>query len=369
MFDETQNKAKILCFAAVLAVLAATLWPFNPFPRNGVTWLEAAGLKFNTDSLVVSAAPLTAPESISDSYTLELYVRPSTVRGSHTILGFYCPDRPSQLLVRQYFDGLLLTHDARIEHDPTRTIKFDVDHVFSRNKLVQIAISSGHTGTVVYVDGKLAERIPTFRISRDELFGEIVIGTSPITYHTWTGEMNGLAIYRRELRPVDALQHYKNSIDANGNVDLIDALASYRFNEGAGNVVRNEVGSGPNLQIPGTFSIPHKQFLRSPASEFRFDSNYAADLISNIVGFVPLGIIVCAYLLWSQPNARAIMLTTIACGSLSLLIEILQFYVPRRGSGITDVLTNTLGAAIGALLLQVGLIRRFFAESGLTPRD
>lgn len=369
MFEETQNRAKILCFAAIFAMLAATLWPFNPFPRNGVTWLGANGLKLNTDSLVVSASPLAAAESISDSYTLELYVRPSAVRGSYTILGFYCPGRPRQLLVRQYFDGLLVTHDARIDRDPTRTIKFDVDHVFSRNKLVQITISSGRVGTFVYVEGKLAEHIPTFRISRDELFGEIVIGTSPITYHTWTGEMYGLAIYRRELTPVDVLQHYKNRDDTNVNVDLVGALALYRFSEGRGNVVRNDVGSGPNLEIPKFFSIPHKQFLRSPPSEFRFDTNYAADLISNIVGFVPLGIIVCAYFLWSQPRARAMALATIACGLLSLLIEILQFYIPRRGSGITDVLTNTLGAAIGALLLQVGVIRLFLAEIGLAPRD
>lgn len=368
MFEDTQNRAKILCFAAVLAVLAATLWPFNPFPRNGVTWLEANGLKFNQDSVVVSSAPLTAPESVSDSYTLELFVRPTTVRGSHTILGFYCAGRPSQLLVRQYFDGLLVTHDARIDRDPTRTIKFDVDHAFSRNKLVQITISSGSTGTVVYVDGKLAERIPMFRISRDELLGQVVIGTSPITYHTWTGEIRGLAVYARELTPPDVLQHYKNLSDAKENADLVGALAFYRFDKGTGNVVRNEVGSGPNLEIPNTFSIPHKEFLRSPASEFRFDSNYAVDLVSNIIGFVPLGMIVCAYLLWSQPKARAIIVTTVACASLSLLIEILQFYIPRRGSGITDVLTNSLGAAIGAMLLQVGVIRLSLRGIGLAPQ-
>lgn len=369
MFDEGRNRAQVLCFAAVLAVLAATLWPFNPFERNGVTWLEGgSGLKFNGDSLVLSAGPLTVPESDANSYTLEVFVLPATVTGSHTIFGIYSQGRPSQLLVRQYYDGLLVTHDARVFHDRTRTIKFDVDHVFSASKRVWLAISSGRDGTTVYVDGRLVERIPTFKISRNEIPGEIVLGTSPVTYHTWEGELHGLALYSSALTPEDALRRYQDWSTGSARLDLTAALARYSFREGMGRTVRSEVAAGPNLEIPSTFSVPYKGFLRSPFSEFRFDSMYAMDLLINVLGFVPLGVIVCACLLWSTGQARAIMLTTIACGSLSLLIEILQFYIPRRGSGITDVLTNTLGAAIGAMLLQKGPVRNILTQMRLMPK-
>jgi hypothetical protein len=352
----------------VLAVLAATLWPFNPFPRNGVGWSPVGqGLRFKRNGLVVSNAALRPPENDYQSYAVELLVRPATTRGSHTILGFYSPGRPAQFLVRQYLDGLLVTHDARFDRDPSRTIKFDADHVFSTGQLVQLTISSGGDGTTVYVDGQIAEYVPTFRISRDELSGEIIIGTSPVTHNTWSGELRGLAIYSKELTPVAALQHYKDWTEQDGSFDVDRALARYDFREGAGSEIRDEVVSGPNLEIPKMFSISHKGFLRSPVSEFSFNWKYAADVLINIVGFIPLGVIVCSCLLWNTRTRNAILLAAVSCGLLSLTIEILQYYIPPRGSGITDILTNSLGGLIGALLVGVGAIRRTLQQLRLIP--
>ena len=39
------------------------------------------------------------------------------------------------------------------------------------------------------------------RISRSDLFGEIVLGTSPVRYEPSNGEMKGFAIYAKELSP------------------------------------------------------------------------------------------------------------------------------------------------------------------------
>jgi len=54
---------------------------------------------------------------------------------------------------------------------------------------------------------------------------------------------------------------------------------------------------------------------------------------------------------------------------LSFVIEVLQYYIPRRGSGMTDIITNTLGAALGAMLLQVGAVRRALEQMKLIRRD
>ena len=351
--------AKVLCFVGVLAVLIVTLWPFNPFPQNGVSWLQGThGLKFKKASLVMSHGPLRPPETDAESYSLEFLLRPANTERSYTILGFYDPDRSRQLLVRQWTDGLLVTHDATIDSDKTRTIKFDVDHVFIPGRLVQVTISWGPNGTTVYVDGQIAESVSQFRISRSELSGEIVLGTSPVMFHPWIGELHGLAIYSRELTPADALRHYKDWTDPSGNPDLDGAMARYTFAERAEKEVRNEVASGPSLEIPTRFSVPYKGMLLSPQSEFRADWTYISDVVANIAGFVPLGVIVCAYLAWTRSRWKAILVTTAACGILSSVIEVLQYYVPRRASGTTDIITNTLGAAVGAMLTHSSLVRR-----------
>jgi len=367
--EEGRGRAKALCFVAVFAVLVATLWPFNPFPRNGVTWLEGSrGLKFQRAGLVVSNGLLMPPDADAQSYSVELLLRPARSTWSYTILGFYSPARSRQLLVRQWTDGLLVTHNASVDRDRTRTIKFDVDHVFVPGKLVQVTISSGPHGTTVYVDGQMAQSIPQFKISRTELSGEIVLGTSPVTFHPWSGELHGIAIYSKELTPADALRHYQEWIDPSGKPELDGAMARYSFAEGAGKEVRDEVASGPSLDIPARFSVPHKRMLQSAVKEFRLNWMYASDVAGNIAGFIPLGVIVCAYLAWTRTRWKAILATTVACGFLSFAIEVMQYYIPRRGSGVTDIITNTIGAAIGAIFLHTSMLRRSLERMKLIPR-
>lgn len=363
-----RRKTAALCIVAVLAVLIATLWPLNPFPRNVVTWLTGrSGLKFGKAGLVVSNGPLKPLEvEGTEAYALELLLRPAGIRSDHTVLAFYTSTRPRQFLVRQWRDGLLVTHNGAVESDKTRTIKFDVDHVFHPGKLALVTISSGPDGTTVYLDGRPVQSIPSFKISRSELYGQIILGTSPVSYQPWSGELRGLAIYSKELAPADAMLHYKRWTDPSGYPqDLTGAIARYAFTEAGGSTIHNEVASEPDLEIPATFSVPHKSLLESPASEFRADSRYARDLVTNIVGFIPLGIIVCAYFAWTRSRWNAILITTLACGTFSFVIEVLQYYIPRRGSGTTDIITNTLGAALGAALMQASAIRHILEEMKL----
>jgi VanZ family protein len=265
---------------------------------------------------------------------------------------------PRQFMVRQWNDGLLVTHDATVDRDGTKTIKFDVDHVFSLGRLVLVTISSGPKGTTVFLDGEPAASFPRFHISRSELSGQIILGTSPTTYQPWAGDLHGLAIYSKELTAAEALRNHQEWMTPSGHSDLEGALARYTLAEAAGQEMQNEVLSGPSLYIPARFSVPHKPLLQSAAQEFRPNWRYAIDGLINIAGFIPLGLIVCACLGWKRLRFQTIIITTISCGVLSLVIELLQYFVPRRGSGMTDIITNTLGAAIGAMLNNASRVRR-----------
>jgi len=365
-----KKRLRILCGITVTAILAATLWPFNAFPRNEVRWLtEANGISFDGAGLVISDEPLrTEKNRTQQSCTLELLLRPAAVKSLYTILSFYTPNHPGQFLVRQWTDGLLFSHDVADDRNKIKRRKIDVDHAFEVGKVLLLTIVSGPNGTAVYKNGRQAKFFRTFTISQSELSGQIVIGTSPVEYQPWMGEVRGLAIYSSGLTPAQIFDHYKAWTEGPGvNLSEPDTVALYRFTERAGNKLHNAAHGGPDLEIPRNFTVPHKALLTSPVKEFQASWGYVKDILLNVSGFVPLGFVVCAYLALGRSRGKAIFFTIFAAGMLSIAIEVLQAYIPRRVSGTTDIITNTLGATLGAALARPGWVRRFLGLLGRDP--
>jgi VanZ family protein len=250
-------------------------------------------------------------------------------------------------------------HDLVDAQNKLKRSKFDVVHVFQPGKIALLSITSGPSGTVVYLNGSQVQAFPRFKISQKELSGQTIMGTSPIDYLPGSGEVSGMALYLKELTPAEVFRHYRNWTDERGLVppDLENAIASYPFTEGAGRYIHNTVVSGADLEIPTRFSIPHKALLKSPGKEFEANWDYWNDVLRNIAGFVPLGFIVCAYWACTRSRKQAILCAILCGGALSFVIELLQFYIPQRNSGVTDIITNTLGTALGAVLMRPTLVQ------------
>ena len=76
----------------------------------------------------------------------------------------------------------------------------------------------------------------------------------------------------------------------------------------------------------------------------------ANDLVGNILGYLPLGLILClAHLRSGRSALWAVPLTLLPASGLSYALELAQFALPNRVPSVTDWMLNTLGAAWGTL--------------------
>jgi len=354
-----------LCLVTMVAICAATLWPFDILRPNGAQWLAHGGIEFKTPGILLSSTPLkTADLKPGRFATIELILCPAAKSSIHTVFGIGSSANPRQLLVRQLADGLILLHDDVGVPKKERTTRLVADHVFEVGEPLFLTISSAPQGTTVYKNGGEVRVFPGFTISPEMLAGQIVLGTSPARYDPWLGDLYHLALYSRESTPAEVARRYRKWIES-PELDPPDRdalIAWFDFAEGSGRTIHNAVTSGPNLVIPGRFSLPYKPFLQSPITHFELSWDYAHDVIVNILGFVPLGFLLSLYWKGIRTRREALWSATLIGALLSLLIEILQGFIPQRDSGLTDVITNSFGAAIGALLAQSHLFSAWFAR-------
>jgi glycopeptide antibiotics resistance protein len=89
------------------------------------------------------------------------------------------------------------------------------------------------------------------------------------------------------------------------------------------------------------------------------------DVLGNVAVFFPIGLSLAGALGYLLPRHR--VWATIALGAtLSISIELIQLSIPGHATDVDDVLFNTIGAALGAVLL--GVIQRSRLD-GRTTND
>jgi VanZ family protein len=345
-----------VCVLVLCGILVLGLWPFHRL-KNDVTWLRNEnGLSFGPDGTILSSGSFqTAGSQDNASASLEIWLQPEHASDSSTILAFSTPENPVQLSLHQYHSSLILQRKIQSEH---RTATIGIEGVFRQIKPVFVAITSGAHQTAMYVDGVLADSFRQYQIGND-FTGQLVIGTSPMDRDSWHGELLGLAIYRSELTAAEVLRHYDTRKKL-GRPELTyneRAIAVYLLDEHAGQVAHNAVRPGIDLNIPERYSLLHQTFLQPFWNEYKSSWSHWADILMNIIGFVPLGFFFCAYLS-PMPKIKQPALVTTAIGfAVSLTIEILQSYLPTRDSGTTDLITNTLGTVLGVKLYGVRIVQ------------
>jgi glycopeptide antibiotics resistance protein len=353
----------VLFLAVLLIIITAGLWPFNFIPKNKVKWLpDRNGVHFYGHGIIISSDPLRLapdPSSLEPSITIELHLRPLIETSNlPRILTLYDGKTPDIFFVgqwRSHLDIQSRTDNPAMRKKGKAYGETGLMNALLKNQDVLITVISGKNGTNIYMNGNFAAASPRHSLLSDykgQAF-HIILGNSSTGKGYWTGEFLGLAIYNTTLTPEQISANHLSWLksDFSSIKQAKSLIALYPFKEREGIFVNNRVGASAALSIPKIFQHPKQAILEPPWQDFYFNGSFITDAIINILGFIPLGLITCTYLLNIMPYLKrkntTYLIVFIFCCSLTFSIELLQIYLPSRQSQLGDVLFNTLGTILG----------------------
>lgn len=342
-----------LCALTVCVILVAALRPFHS-PKNQVSWVPNEDtVRIGRDGTILSSGTFGFAGSDRPPFSLELWIEPALLWTRGTVLSFYSPSSPTSLSINQDYTELVLQRGNRSERNHGSLPQIEIADLF-RKKQIFLTVTSDGLDTAIYVNGQLATKKEGFGLYAQDLSGRLIVANSPLRDNSWSGQLRGLAIYNGILSAAEVAQRYQDWTQRreSPNANNGRAAAFYAFRERAGRTIHDEGTSGIDLYIPEQFLVVNHLLLEPPWSEMYTSHSYLKDCAINIAGFVPLGFLLTAYLAVVTRAKRPALAAIFIGGSLSFLIEVLQADLPTRYSGMTDIITNTLGTAIGAVLYR-----------------
>lgn len=304
-------------------------------------WLkDQNGLDFYGQANVYSIVP-------AKSFSIELSLQPMTEEINHIghIFSFVNESGSEIFFIGQWKSHLLV---GKGTHGKTNYRELGIRNILKKGEKRLVTITSG-TGTNIYVNGILLKSDPRFQLvsTGENPSGRILLGNSTTGREYWTGHLFSLAIYARVLKEEEIFGHFQDSSKPGDD----KPLSAYLFDEQIGEVAHDQISEN-DLMIPPRFEALKKTILVPPWEDFRFNRSYLKDILTNILGFIPFGFLLSAYLRTRKPRSmdHVLLISLLIGGSISLSIELVQVYLPTRSSQLMDVITNTFGTGIGVWL-------------------
>ena len=351
------RQARTLCLALAGFFLIVGWWPFTPFPRNRVSWLSGRhGLAFTPQGVAYDPEPLPVPVAHPSSnhapgFAVELSLEPGIEPGNGVphILTIHDGRTPSGFVIAQWQSELLLRLPAA--GNPNRIREVGIPNL-RRGQRHVIVISGDSIATTFYVDGRLLRRMPDFVLEPGSMRGQLILGNAATGKSSWAGTLFGVAIFNRALEAKDVAAHqdlwtWGSALDLAREPGL---AALYNFAEGTGQETRDHSPAHHHLLIPARYVVLEKTVLGGSTALAGWSAT--RDIVLNVLGFVPFGFLTFRSSQGTSPARwmQAVIISTLAGATLSLIIEVGQVWLPTRNSSLLDLFCNTAGTGIGALL-------------------
>jgi hypothetical protein len=338
---------KSLLLLMIVGILVAGLWPFDFKPQNNVRASPRSGLHINRYGQILSNQPWQVSEP-EGQFSVELWFQPAATGYGYDSPVLSLSDAGGvNFAIGQSGGDLYAAVISPNEEGFGVLRKLWIDGACGTNRPLFVTVVSSREGVAVSLDGHLIRSfVPA--VSSATLSGTILLGHTPTGDQPWSGDLIAMALYDRKLSVEEVIHHVDLwSAGQTAELNHDGALGLYDFRSASADSVRNLGRRGPDLAIPKQFYARDKGILGWPAT---WNRSSVVDAIVNTAGFVPLGfLLVMASDEVSRKSARRVLITAVSIAAvLSLSIELLQVYLPSRDSSLSDLLTNILGAGMGA---------------------
>lgn len=331
-------------------------------PKNHVQWSDSGvGLTFKRFAMIHTKSFFSSADRFSGNrLTIECAVEPefSKYSGFRFLLLLHDGRDERQLVVGQWRSSLyIMNGDDYSYQRKLPRISVQLDDKAQRAQLVTIVSSA--SGTAVYLDGHLKKRKTALVLKLPDRVEQtrLVVGNNLRGNRPWTGKILGLALYDRVIEEEKVLKHFQTWYRGNNfNAFKPDApQLLYAFDEGKGHTVYNRIGPGLDLMVPVRLKALKKNVLSWPKVSKSTLHNLIKDAVVNLLGFIPLGLVLAATLSRLQGvggrTIWAVVLLSSFC--FSLIIEMVQIFMPSRDSSILDLILNTFGGWLGVVLFNI----------------
>ena len=341
--------ATFCCFFFVLLIIG--LWPFNFWQSNSVSHDSVNGLLLNEPAIVYTS---NVPDSLLDlkefTILLNLCSDSYVSNGYARILSYSLDDEHVNFMVGQREDSLVFKLRAREKPEP---IHFETGGVLKKGEKACIAIIfNGDRLLLYHHNGGIKNEKTTGPLNFANWDGSypLVIGSEANGKFPWGGNIHSIKIFDRALLPAEI---ERLPLLGTSHSDGVIPLIGYSFDTGGSVVKDSGKGQPANLVIPRRFKPFKRAFLEMPSSLKEIWRNIW-DIVINVFGFVPLGIVLSRYLNRRSWSWKCTFVVAIVVGAIvSLTIEILQAFLPTRDSSMFDLMANTLGTAIGGFVYRI----------------
>ncbi len=224
--------------------------------------------------------------------------------------------------------------------------------------LWRLDLNFSPTGAVALVDGHVIASNSAFRpaLPVSERHTLVTVSNTPNRRHGWMGGVQSWSLHALHLSeggylPSPPLVHYdflKTPFTGESSLPL----------------------PGATLKVLPNTTIQQFQSFATSTHYFGNGIGSFIDITLNVAGFVSLGFSICTLLLLTNSRTSAIVITVFLGFMLSGFIELTQGAIPSRDSTLYDLLFNTTGTFIGAILTPffLSILHRFTDTTSLTTR-